>query len=178
MANCITFVRIVCSLILLWCVPLSSAFFTWYIIAGASDILDGWIARRTNTTSELGAKLDSAADCFFVVVCLIKLLPILSIPHWIYWWIGAIAAIKFINILSGFILQKQFVAVHSIANKLTGALLFALPLTLSLIELQYSATFVCLVATFAAIEEGHIIRTKKTTEVFSEETHKNEVKSL
>jgi len=72
------------------------------------------------------------------------------------------AAIKLLNILYGFTRQKQFVAVHSISNKLTGAMLFAIPLTLPLIELQYSATFVCLFATFAALEEGHIIRTKKT----------------
>lgn len=160
-ANIITGIRVLCSIVMLFCTALSPAFYIWYIIAGASDVLDGWVARRTNTTSELGAKLDSAADCFFVVVCLIKLLPSLAIPLWIYLWTGIIAAIKFINILSGFILQRQFVAVHSISNKLTGALLFAVPLTLPLIGLQYSATFVCLLATFAAIEEGHIIRTKK-----------------
>ncbi|MBO4721788.1 MAG: CDP-alcohol phosphatidyltransferase family protein [Muribaculaceae bacterium] len=160
-ANIITGIRVLCSIVLLFCTALSPAFYTLYIIAGASDVLDGWVARRTNLASELGAKLDSAADCFFVVVCLIKLLPVLAIPLWIYLWIGIIAAIKFINIISGFILQRQFVAVHSISNKLTGALLFAIPLTLPLIELQYSATLVCLLATFAALEEGHIIRTNK-----------------
>ena len=160
-ANIITGIRVLCSIVMLFCTALSPAFYAWYIIAGASDVLDGWVARRTNTTSELGAKLDSAADCFFVVVCLIKLLPVLAIPLWIYLWTGIIAAIKFINIISGFILQKQFMAVHSILNKLTGAMLFAIPLTLPLIDLQYSATFVCILATFAALEEGHIIRTKK-----------------
>ncbi|MBR5638146.1 MAG: CDP-alcohol phosphatidyltransferase family protein [Muribaculaceae bacterium] len=164
-ANIITVIRVMCSIVLLFCTALSPAFYAWYIIAGVSDMLDGWVARRTNTTSDLGAKLDSAADCFFVVVCLIKLLPVLDIPLWIYLWTGVIAAIKFINILSGFILHKQFMAVHSLANKLTGALLFAIPLTLPLIELQYSATFVCLLATYAAIEEGHIIRTKKKQQI-------------
>jgi len=148
-------------IVLLFCTALSPAFYTWYIIAGTSDVLDGWIARRTNSASDFGAKLDSAADCFFIVVCLIKLLPALAIPLWIYLWTGAIAAIKLINILYGFTRQKQFVAVHSISNKLTGALLFAIPLTLPLIELQYSAIFVCLIATFAALEEGQIIRTRK-----------------
>ena len=160
MANIITGVRVLCSIVLLFCTALSPAFYAWYIMAGASDVLDGWIARRTNTTSDLGAKLDSAADCCFVVVCLIKLLPALAIPLWIYLWTGIIAAIKLINVLYGFTRQKQFVAVHSISNKLTGALLFAIPLTLPLIELQYSATFACLLATFAALEEGHIIRTQ------------------
>ena len=40
-----------------------------------------------------------------------------------------------------------------------GILLFALPLTLSFINLNYSGTIVCAVATFAAIQEGHLIRT-------------------
>ncbi|MBQ3324063.1 MAG: CDP-alcohol phosphatidyltransferase family protein [Muribaculaceae bacterium] len=159
-ANIITGIRVLCSIVLLFSAALSPAFYTWYIIAGASDVLDGWIARLTNSTSDLGAKLDTAADCFFIMVCLIKLLPALAIPLWVYFWTGIIAAIKLINILYGFTQQKQFVAVHSISNKLTGALLFAIPLTLPLIELQYSATFVCLLATIAALEEGHIIRTQ------------------
>lgn len=158
--NIIKGIRVLCSIVLLFCAALSPAFYAWYIMAGASDVLDGWIARLTNSTSDLGAKLDTAADCFFVMVCLIKLLPALAIPLWVYFWTGIIAAIKLINILYGFTQQKQFVAVHSISNKLTGALLFAIPLTLPLIELQYSATFVCLFATIAALEEGHIIRTQ------------------
>ena len=42
------------------------------------------------------------------------------------------------------------------------AALFILPLTFSFIDLRYSAAVVCLVATFAAVQEGHFIRTKKT----------------
>ena len=64
------------------------------------------------------------------------------------------------KIISGFVVQKRFVTVHSLANKITGAVLFVLPLTLSLIDLSYSAIFVCLAATFAAIQEGHIIRSQ------------------
>lgn len=55
--------------------------------------------------------------------------------------------------------QKKFVAVHSVMNKVTGALLFILPLTLSTIDLKYSAIVVSMVATFAAIQEGYYIRT-------------------
>ena len=72
-----------------------------------------------------------------------------------------IAVIKAINIISGFICQKRFVALHTVMNKVTGILLFLLPLTLSFIELKYSAPAVCAVATFAAIQEGHCIRTEK-----------------
>lgn len=44
---------------------------------------------------------------------------------------------------------------------LPGVLVFALPLTLHFIDLKYSAPVVCTVAIFAAIQEGHYIRTGK-----------------
>ena len=123
-------------------------------------MIDGWVARKTNTVSEFGSKLDTVADVIFVVVCLFKLLPVMAIPVWLYVWIGIIALIKVVNVVSGFVVQKRFVAVHSMMNKVTGALLFALPLTLSFADLKYSATAVCIFATFAAVQEGHFIRTK------------------
>ena len=74
---------------------------------------------------------------------------------------GIIALIKVTNIVSGYVVQKQFVAIHSMMNKVTGALLFVFPLTISFIDLRFSATVVCIVATFAAVQEGHFIRTKR-----------------
>ena len=161
MANFITFIRILCSIAILFCPVFSVAFYSLYITAGLTDMIDGWVARKTNTVSEFGAKLDTVADFVFVVVCLVKLLPIMDIPTWLYLWIGVIAFIKIINIVSGYVVQKQFVAIHSLMNKVTGVLLFVLPLTLSFIDLRYSAMVVCIIATFAAVQEGHFIRTKK-----------------
>ena len=161
MANLITSIRILCSIAILFCPVFSAAFYSLYISAGLTDMIDGWVARKTNTVSEFGAKLDTMADIVFVIVCLFRLLPVMDIPVWLYVWVGVIALIKVINIVSGFVVQKQFVAVHSVMNKVTGALLFLLPLTLSFIDLKYSATVVCIVATFAAIQEGHFVRTKR-----------------
>lgn len=160
MANIITIIRILCSIAILFCPVFSVAFYSLYIAAGLTDMIDGWVARRTNTVSEFGAKLDTIADFVFVVICLVKLLPIMDVPVWLYVWIGIIAVIKITNIVSGYVVQKCFVAVHSVMNKVTGALLFVFPLTLSFIDLKYSATAVCIFATFAAIQEGHFIRTK------------------
>ena len=161
-ANIITGIRILCSLALLFCPVFSVAFYALYIAAGLTDIADGWVARKTNTVSEFGSKLDTIADFIFVVVCLFKLVPVLDIPTWLYIWIGIIALIKIINIVSGYVVQKQFVAVHSVMNKVTGILLFVLPLTLSFIDLRYSAVVVCIFATFAAVQEGRFVRTKKS----------------
>ena len=162
MANIITIIRILCSIAILFCPVFSMAFYSLYITAGVSDMADGWVARQTNTASKFGAKLDTVADVIFVIVCLIKLLPVMKIPVWLYVWVGVIALIKVINIVSGYVVQKQFMAIHSLMNKVTGVLLFLLPLTFSFIDLRYSAAVVCIIATFAAVQEGHFIRTKNS----------------
>ena len=162
MANFITCIRIVLSAALLFCPALSPAFFALYLAAGFSDMIDGAVARKTGTVSELGSRLDTIADVVFTAVCLIKLLPVLDIPAWLYTWIAVIAGIKLLNIAVGYLKQKKFPAVHSVLNKVTGGLLFLLPLTLTWIDLRHSAAAVCAVATVAAVYEGCLIHVGRT----------------
>lgn len=161
MANILTISRIILSVLLLCTHPFSYSFYILYVLCGLTDAVDGFIARKTGSASELGAKLDTAADFDFVVVCLIKLLPLIELPIHLLIWTVIIALIKIINIISGFIVQKKFVAAHTILNKVTGAMLFVLPLTVSFVDLRYSGSIVCAVATFAAIQEGHFVRMKR-----------------
>ncbi|WP_049962208.1 CDP-alcohol phosphatidyltransferase family protein [Oribacterium sp. FC2011] len=70
-------------------------------------MIDGTIARKMNTVTEFGTRFDTAADFVFVVVCLIKLLPVISMPAWLCIWIVIIALIKIINIISGHIGTKK-----------------------------------------------------------------------
>ena len=157
--NIITVSRMVFSAAILLCPVFSPAFWVFYIAAGLSDMLDGAAARKFNAVSKTGERLDTAADIVFVAVCLIKLLPAMALPLWILVWIGVIALLKVINVISGLAIRKQFISLHTAANKLTGALLFALPLTIGYIPLSCTGGIVCAVATFAAIQEGHFIRT-------------------
>ncbi len=157
MANIITSCRILCSILLLFVPAFSPKFYIVYFVAGFSDMIDGTIARKTNSANEFGSRLDTIADIAFTVACMIKLLPVLAIPTWICIWIGVIAIIKVINIISGYIVHRKFVAIHTIMNKVTGAVLFILPLTLSIVDLKYSGGFVCTIATFAAVQEGYLI---------------------
>ena len=159
MANLITSCRILFSLLLLFFPALSPGFYGLYLAAGLSDMLDGFVARRTNSASPLGAKLDSMADIVFLAVCLIKLLPVLALPVWLWVWVGLIALLRLVNILSGFVCRKKLVLLHTRANKLTGALLFLLPLSLGFLNIAYTAVPLCALASFAAIQEGHFIRT-------------------
>ena len=157
MANLITCFRILASAALLLCQPLSPAFYVLYIAAGISDMIDGPVARRAGTAGDFGAKLDTAADFSFMAVCLYKLLPVLDVPLWLWVWIALIALAKTVNVVSGFVIQKRFVTLHTTMNKAAGALLFLLPLTFPCIELKYTSAVVCAVATFAAVQEGRFI---------------------
>ena len=160
MANIITGIRIVLSVALMFCPALSPTFYALYTAAGFSDMIDGAVARKTGAVSEFGSRLDTIADIVFVAVCLIKLLPVLHVPVWLYIWIAIIAFIKVANIAVGFVGQKELISVHSVMNKLTGGLLFVLPLTLAFIDPRYSGAVVCIVATAAAIQEGYLIKRK------------------
>ena len=158
-ANILTGFRILGSMLLL-CIPVfSEAFYRIYLLCGLSDMIDGTIARKTNSDSEFGAKLDTVADLAFVTASLIKLLPAINIPQWLWIWGGIIAAIKIGNIAWGYVSKKQFISLHTVLNKITGLLLFLLPLTLSFVELKYSAMAVCSIATTAAIQETVSIAT-------------------
>ena len=158
MANIITGCRILCSILLLFIPAFSNTFYILYLVAGFTDMIDGTVARKTNSANDFGSGLDTIADMVFVVVCMIKLIPVLTIPTWLCIWIGVIAIIKVFNIISGYIVQKKFAAKHTIMNKVTGAVLFVLPLTLSIVDLKYSGGFICTIAILAAIQEGYLIR--------------------
>ena len=124
LANGITLLRILCSLALPFCMPLSLPFYVLYAVAGLSDIFDGLIARKTNTATKFGAKIDTLADIIFAAVVLLMLLPILKLPLWLIVWVGMIALIKLVNIVIGFVRNHTLTAVHSVINKVTGALVF------------------------------------------------------
>ena len=162
MANIITGIRIVISVVLMFCPALSPAFFVLYITAGITDMTDGAVARRTGTVSEFGSRLDTAADIVFAAVCLIKLLPVMHVPVWIYIWVAVIIMIKASNISAGYTRRKEFISVHSVINKVTGGLLFVFPLLSEFTDIRYSAAAVCMVATIAAVHEGYLIQEGRT----------------
>lgn len=159
MANIITFVRVACSIALLFCPALSTLFYILYLTAGLTDMLDGAVARKTGSVSEFGAQFDTVADLIFAAVCLVKLIPVFPVESWMLVAAGIVALIKIINIISGFVVQRRFVTVHSAMNRVTGGLLFLLPFTVRMTCFRYSAAIVCAAAAFAAIQEGHFIRT-------------------
>ena len=163
-ANILTGCRIFGSILLLFFPAFSLAFYIVYLLCGFSDMIDGIIARKTNSVSKFGSQLDTIADLVFVVVSLFKLLPATHIPQWLWIWGGVIAVIKISNIIGGYVSQKRFISLHTIMNKVTGLLLFLLPLAIPFWELNYFAITVCAIATLSAIQEGFYIITDRELE--------------
>ena len=156
-ANILTGSRILGSILLLFFPAFSVGFYITYILCGFSDMIDGAIARKTNSTSMLGSQLDTIADFVFVAVSMFKFFPAFQIPHWLWIWAGLIGVIKICIIVLGYILKKRFVSMHTAMNKVTGLLLFLLPLTISFTELKYIAMTVCSIATLSAVQEGFYV---------------------
>ena len=89
----------------------------------------------------------------------IGLLPLLEIPAWLWIWAGVIAFIKMVNQVSALAVYKRFCFPHTVANKLTGLLLFlAIPAAFRSV---IPVAIVTAIATFSAVQEGHYIRTKQ-----------------
>lgn len=162
MANILTGTRIFCSLLLLPFPVFSGWYYIFYLIAGFTDAIDGAVARRLGTSSDFGAKFDTAADFIFALSVAVKLIRTLRFPIWLQLWIGCIILFKATNIVVGAVKYRRFVAVHSVLNKVCGIIVFVFPLlfggALSWRAKTILSIFVCTLATVAALHEGHLIR--------------------
>ena len=157
--NGISLLRIAGSIGLLFCNITGWPFSVLYTLCGISDMIDGWLARKLHAETRAGAVLDSVADIIFVACCAFRLLPVLEIPAWLWIWAGVIVFIKIVNQVSALTVYKRFCFPHTLANKLTGLLLFLAVPTMfwSVIPIAIVAA----VATFATVQEGHFIRTRR-----------------
>lgn len=138
-----------------------SCFWLLYAFCGITDIVDGYVARRFNAETKIGALLDSIADIIFVACIAYKLFPLLKLSSWMWIWVIVIVGIKTANQISALAVYGKPMFPHNLANKLTGLMLFiCIPLFVCFgwdCPIIIAAVF----ATFAAVQEGHNIRTRK-----------------
>ena len=152
--------RIVLCLPLLMVDAMTVPFWVLYVIAGLTDILDGFLARRWGVESKLGARLDSLADFVFVLTVGYKFFPLLKLPATLWMMIGLIALIKVANAISSYMVKRRIEFLHTRANKLTGFFLFIGMMAIGQSYFVQVAWVIACIALFAAIQEGHIIRSK------------------
>ena len=163
--NLLSASRIALCLPLLLVDAMTLPFGVLYLIAGLTDILDGFLARRWGVESKFGARLDSLADFLFVLAVGYKLFPWLKLPAALWIMIGLIALVKIVNAVSAYIEKRKMVFPHTKANKLTGFLLFIGMMAIGQSYFIPVAWGVACIALFAAIQEGHYIRSKRHTYV-------------
>ena len=154
-ANIITLLRIAGILLLACLRPLSAPFLWVYGLTGLTDVLDGWIARKTKTASDFGARLDSIADLLFYAVTLIRLFPALhqALPAAIWYAAGGILLLRLSAYCVAAVKHRRFASLHTWLNKLTGAAVFLLPYVLAVSTGVVYGWMVCVLALLASLEE-------------------------
>ena len=152
--------RIVLCLPLLIVDAMTIPFWVIYLIAGLTDMLDGFLARRWGVESKFGARLDSLADFMLVLAVGYKLFPYMKLPTALWMMIGLIALVKMVNAICSYVVRHRIEYLHTKANKLTGFLLFIGMMIVGQSYFIPVAWVIACIALFAAIQEGHIIRSK------------------
>lgn len=142
----------------------------WFVglvlLIGVTDIADGYIARRYQWVTKLGAKLDSLGDLvFFAIVLLIVFLRYEQIIADNYSWFLMTLALKITTAVLSKVKYGEFVFIHTVANKLTGFLVFVAIVLIPFDTIAYLITGVFLMAILAAAEELGITILNKTPEL-------------
>lgn len=83
--NLITLCRVILVPVVFWLLVTNQlkAAFLVFVIAGVSDAVDGFLAKRFNWETELGAYLDPIADKLLIVSIFIALGVTAKLPSWI-----------------------------------------------------------------------------------------------
>lgn len=154
-ADTITSVRMAGSLFLVFLTPKSTGFFAVYTLAGLTDALDGRLARKTGTTSDFGARLDSIADLLFYGALLFRLFPVLwqELPVAIRYAAAVILLVRLAAYAAAAIKYHRFAALHTWLNKLTGVGVFLLPYVFAVSTGVVYSWAVCILAFAASLEE-------------------------
>ena len=100
------------------------------MLSGVSDYLDGYLARRLNQTSKVGAILDPVADRLYILSTVVGL----AVRDIIPWWLALLLPARdlFLWGLVPFLRTRGYSAlpVHFLGKAATANLLYAFPLLL------------------------------------------------
>jgi cardiolipin synthase len=130
--NLLSFLRIALVPVFLWLLleELFLAAITVLAVAGLTDFLDGYLARKLNQTTKLGKMLDPVADRLYIFATLLAL----SATGYVPWWLAGLVILRdFLMLVSLPILASvgyRSLPVHYLGKASTFALLYSFPLLL------------------------------------------------
>lgn len=153
--NFITMLRILGTICLFFVEPFTVTFFVIYSLAGITDVLDGFVARRLNASSEFGAKLDSASDLVFYAAMILRIFPALmkKVPLGIWIAVSVIVAIRLVSYVTAIVKYHCFASLHTYLNKLTGFSVFVTPYFYLTSYMTVFCIVLCVIAFASSIEE-------------------------
>ncbi|MCR4615163.1 MAG: CDP-alcohol phosphatidyltransferase family protein [Clostridiales bacterium] len=156
LANIITSARIIGAVVLFFFKDVNGAFLCIYAFCGLTDLIDGPVARKTQSESSAGALLDTVGDIATYVALAKILLSKHLVPSWVLcWYIPAAVSI----LCSGFIAFarfRHFFVIHSLFGKLMGLTAFLMPFALRFGIIIPCFVAMCVTATVSAIETAVI----------------------
>ena len=102
-----------------------------FVLAAATDWLDGWLARKLSVTTAFGAFLDPVADKLIVAAALVMLLTLGRVEAWVaFVIIGREITISALREWMAELGQRKSVAVHWVGKLKTVAQLVSIPMLL------------------------------------------------
>lgn len=163
LANIITGSRILGTLVLIFLPVLSVPYLIIHTLTGATDAIDGYVARKTNSVSSFGSKLDTASDLLFYTVMMLKLWDILqaNLPRYVWVLIYIILTLRAIYYLLVAFKYKTLSSRHSVLNKIAGLLMFALVYVVKSKYLLYYSLLILVITYTSLIQETiYLIKNK------------------
>lgn len=152
--NIISVTRIILSVLLIFLLKDRWIFAAVFIICGFSDLLDGYIARKTKVKSTLGAKLDSIADFFMFGIITVAIVTWAGKKLTIFiLYLLVVFLIRIANIIIAALKYHSFAIIHTWGNKVTGLAVFFTFVLFAFTDDMKVFPPVCILAVLSALEE-------------------------
>lgn len=163
LANIITITRIIGSISLIFLPVLSKGFYIVYTYSGISDVLDGFVARKTHSESKLGSILDSISDLLFYTIMMLKIMPYLKkyLPKFVWVIIFFVLFLRICLYALIGITKHKIISNHTYLNKLTGLTMFFLPYMLKTGYFVPYSVMVSMIALIAVMYEMYQVFVNK-----------------
>jgi CDP-diacylglycerol--glycerol-3-phosphate 3-phosphatidyltransferase len=162
--NILTGLRIFCSALLVATPIYTIRFYLLYLVCGITDFLDGRLARKFHAASKAGASLDNIADYALLTSTAIKVLPTLEVEVWSLIWGICMLIAHVTSSIIAWVKYKRIVVLHTLANKLLGGAVYAIPLLAGFGNQTLLVSAVSAFMCFSVPEEIYLILTSKQLE--------------
>lgn len=152
--NILTICRMILSIGFIFTINQRVPFVIIFLLCGATDVLDGYLARRMKLVSISGAKLDSAADLLMYATAIpVFLISIGNELVRFYPFLAVVIFIRLLNLLIARLKYRSFLILHTWGNKIAGLLTYATVCLYMIISWNGIIYIALVIATLTAIEE-------------------------